>query len=217
MRDPEKVKLEMEEKDQIIMDAAKTLFLEKRMEAVRMEEVIKASGFGRATVFRHYKNKCLLAIHLMAREWKKYMDELDRMRPLDTIGEIPAIDRFIYTLDSYIDMYRNHKDLLILNDNFNYYVTHAVTVEEQEALDQFRRSISSADTRFRLMYEKAKEDGTLRTDQPQEEFIRITLHTMMAACTHYASGFVWGAKANKDYTSELEELKKMLIDYATKK
>lgn len=219
MRDPEKVKQEMAEKDNVIMDVAKKLFLEKRIEAVKMEDVIAASGYGRATVFRHYKNKCLLVIALLTREWKKYMDELDSKRPIETIDEIPAIDRFIYTLDSYIDMYKNYKDLLILNDNFNHYVTHAVTEDEQEALDKFQKALGSVDYRFHLMYEKAKEDGTIRTDKPEEEFFRITLHTMMAACGHYAGGFVWRSKDgnDNDYTSELVELKNMLIKFATTK
>lgn len=217
MRDPEKVRLEMEQKDQRIMDAAKKLFLEKRMEAVTMDEIIKECGFGKATVFRHYKNKCLLVIDLMAREWKVYMDELDRKRPMESIGDIPAIDRFIYTLDSYIDMYQNHKDLLILNDNFNHYAIHAVTENEQEALDKFQSALTTADVRFHLLYEKAKEDGTIRTDKPEDEFFRITLHTMLAACSYYAGGFVWRTKidADKDYTSELLELKDMLIHFAT--
>lgn len=216
MRNPEKVKQEMAQKDQVILDVAKKLFLEKRMEGVTMNEIVKASGIGRATVFRHYKSKNMIVIDLLAREWKNYMDELDRNRPIETVGDIPAINRFIYTLDSYIDMYKHHKDLLILNDNFNYYISHAVTDEEQEALEKFRKAIQSADIRFHLMYEKAKEDKTLRTDMAEEEFIRITLHTMMATCQHYAGGFIWGAKidSENDYTSELVALKEMLIQYA---
>ena len=42
------------------------------------------------------------------------------------------------------------------------------------------------------MYEKAKEDHTLRTDIPFEEFMRQTVHVMMAVCTYYANGFFGG-------------------------
>lgn len=217
MRDPEKVKIEMAKKDEIILDAAKKLFLEKSIEAVKMDEIVAECGFGRATVFRHYKSKCMLVISLLSREWKKRMDSLDDSRPIEGVLDIPAIDRFIYTLDFYIDMYQNYKDLLILNENFNHYIVHAVTDDEREALASFEESIASANKRFHLMYEKAKEDKTLRTDMSEDEFIRITIHTMMAACSHYAGGFVWGAKSDKnaDYTRELISLKEMLIHYAT--
>lgn len=42
----------------------------------------------------------------------------------------------------------------------------------------------------------------------------MTLHSMMAACTHYAGDFIWGAKENKDYTTELVLLKKMIVGFA---
>lgn len=63
------------------------------------------------------------------------------------------------------------------------------------------------------MYEKAKEDKTLRTDIPKEEFLRATVHTMMSACTYYAGGFIWGSEENKDYTPELLILREMILEY----
>ena len=68
-----------------------------------------------------------------------------------------------------------------------------------------------------MMYEKAKEDKTLRTDIPEEQFMRVTVHTMMTACAHYAGGFVWGAENNVDYTGDLLLLKEMILNYATKR
>ena len=42
----------------------------------------------------------------------------------------------------------------------------------------------SANTRFHMMYEKAKEDKTFKTDMAEEEFMRVTVHTMMTACAY---------------------------------
>ena len=151
-------------------------------------------------------------VAVCAAKWKEYLDELDAKRPLSSIGDIPAIDRFTFTLDSYIDMYRYHKDLLQYNDNFNHYVTHEGVREEQ--LEEFHASLYSVDTRLEWMYEKAKEDHTFRTDIPREEFFRVTVHTMMTACAYYAGGFIWGAENNKDYTPELLRIKEMILNYA---
>lgn len=122
------------------------------------------------------------------------------------------IGRFIFTLDSYIGMYQNHKDLLQYNDNFNNYITHQTV--RQEELANFHASLNSVNTRLHMMYAKAKEDKTFRTDIPEEQFMRVTVHTMMAACTHYAGGFIWGATDNKDYTGDLLILKEMILNYA---
>lgn len=201
-----------EARRRMIIDTAFRIFVEQKIEPVSMGEIASAAGIGRATLFRYYANKLELVIAVCAAKWKEYLDELDAKRPLSSIGDIPAIDRFTFTLDSYIDMYRHHKDLLQYNDNFNHYVTHEGVREEQ--LKEFHASLYSVDTRLEWMYEKAKEDHTFRTDIPREEFMRVTVHTMMTACAYYAGGFIWGAEDNKDYTPELLRIKEMILNYA---
>lgn len=199
-------------RNQRIIDTAFRLFVEKKIEAVSMDEVAKEAGVGRATLFRCYNNKTELAIAVCASKWKAYLDKLDEVRPISSIHDIPAIGRFIFTLDSYIGMYQNHKDLLQYNDNFSNYITHQTV--RQEELANFHASLNSVNTRLHMMYAKAKEDKTFRTDIPEEQFMRVTVHTMMAACTHYAGGFIWGATDNKDYTGDLLILKEMILNYA---
>ena len=211
MRDPEKVKKEMKERDGLILDTAFDIFVVKKIEAVSMDEIAEAAGVGRATVFRYYKNKRDLVISVCSRKWKQYLDELDRVRPISSIGNISALDRLIFTMDQYIEMYQNHKDLLIYNDNFNHFVR--LEGKEDDKLVEFHQSLWSADTRFHMMYEKAKEDHSFRTDIPEDEFMHVTVQTMMAACTHYAGGFIWGSEENKDYTKELLLLKDMILSY----
>lgn len=194
-----------------IIDTAFRIFVEKKIEAVSMSEIAEAAGVGRATLFRCYANKTELVIAVCAAKWKEYLDDLDARRPISSIVEIPAIDRFIFTLDSYIEMYQNRKDLLQYNDNFNHYVTHEKC--ESDQFTDYHASLYSANTRLHLMYEKAKEDHTFRTDIPEDEFMRVTVHTMMAVCAHYAGGFIWGAQDNKDYTPELLLLKDMILNY----
>lgn len=198
-------------RNQKIIDTAFQIFVERKIEPVSMGEIADAVGIGRATLFRCYANKTELVIAVCAAKWKAYLDKLDEVRPLSSIENIPAIDRFIFTLDSYIWMYQNYKELLLYNDNFNHYVTHEGV--DKEKLKEFHRSLYSVNTRLDWMYEKAKEDKTFRTDIPKEEFMRATVHTMMSACAYYAGGFIWGSEENKDYTPELLMLKQMILNY----
>lgn len=85
---------------------------------------------------------------------------------------------------------------------------------KDKQLEEFHASLYSVNTRLEWMYEKAKEDHTFRTDIPRDEFFRVTVHTMMTACTYCASGFIWGSEDNKDYTSELLRIKEMILNYA---
>ena len=201
------------ERNQRIIDTAFRLFVEKKIEAVSMDEVAKEAGVGRATLFRCYNNKTELAIAVCASKWKAYLDKLDEARPISSIHDIPAIGRFIFTLDSYIGMYQNHKDLLQYNENVNHFVSHSGGVETAGMMADFHASLYSVDTRLHMMYKRAQEDHTFRTDIPEEEFMRVTVHTMMTACAYYAGGFIWGSKNNKDYTPELLRVKEMILNY----
>lgn len=213
MSKSEKQMAKESERNRKILETAFRIFVERKIEPVSMGEIAEAAGIGRASLFRYYPNKLELVIAVCAKEWKEYMDELDRTRPISSVGEIPAIDRLIFTLDSYIDMYQNHKALLQYNDNFNYYVSHMGVSKDNESLTEFHKALYSVNTRLHMMYEKAKADHTFRTDLPEEEFMRVTVHTMMAACEYYAEGFIWGSEENRDYTPELLILKEMILGY----
>ena len=64
-------------RNQRIIDTAFRLFVEKKIEAVSMDEVAKEAGVGRATLFRCYNNKTELAIAVCESKWKAYLDKLD--------------------------------------------------------------------------------------------------------------------------------------------
>ena len=140
-------------------------------------------------------------------------DKLDESRPISSVGEISALDRLIFTLDSYIEMYQNYKELLCYNDNFNHYVSRVG--RDNEHLAAFHESLYSVNVRLHNMFEKAKEDKSFRTDIPEGEFLRVTVQTMMGAGEHYAKGFIWGSEKGRDYTPELLRIKEMILNYAT--
>ena len=196
-----------------ILNTAFDIFVEKTIEAVSMGEIAEAAGVGRATLFRYYPSKLELVIEVCGKKWKDVFDELDRCRPISSVGEIPALDRLIFTLDTYIALYQNYKELLCYNDNFNHYVSRVG--EDNERLAEFHESLYSVDVRLHNMYEKAKEDKSFRTDIPEGEFMRVTVQTMMGAGEHYAKGFIWGSEKEHDYTQELLRLKEMIINYVT--
>ena len=145
-----------------ILDVAFRLFVDQKIESVTMGEIAKEAGIGRATLFRYFPGKLELVIAVNTKKWKDYLDELDDRRPISSIGDIPAIGRLTFTLDSYIDMYQNNKDLLRYNDNFNHYVSHSGRKDLK--MDEFNKALYSVNTRLHKMYEKAKEDNYLGTD-----------------------------------------------------
>ena len=62
------------------------------------------------------------------------------------------------------------------------------------------------------MYETAKQDGTLRTDIPEQKIFSTTLHLMLAAVTRYAVGLIYQGGEPEE---ELTALKEMLMQRYT--
>ena len=136
------MKINQKEKDmrrEKILDVAFRLFVDQKIESVTMGEIAKEAGIGRATLFRYFPGKLELVIAVNTKKWKDYLDELDDRRPISSIGDIPAIGRLTFTLDSYIDMYQNNKDLLRYNDNFNHYVSHSGRKDLK--MDEFNKAL----------------------------------------------------------------------------
>ena len=65
-----------------------------------------------------------------------------------------------------------------------------------------------------MVYERAEQDHTIRTDESEEEMFSTTFHLMLAAVTRYAIGLVYIPESGFDAEKELEKLKEaMLLRY----
>ena len=99
-----------QERNRKIIDMAFQVFVKRKIEGVSMAEIAEAAGVGRATLFRCYPSKMELVIAVCSVKWKEYLDNLDAARPISGLQDIPAIDRLTFSLDCYVDMYRNHRN-----------------------------------------------------------------------------------------------------------
>ena len=193
---------------QRIIEGAFRVFSERAIEPVKMPDVAKAAGVGVATVYRYFGTKTDLVLAVGTAVWGKYI-----RGSADTMSDtFTARQRFEYYLDSFLDLYRRHKDLLRFNQFFNVYISEEGISDDSKR--EYTEMIDALSARFHRMYEIAKKDRTIRTDVPEREMFSSTLHLMLAAVTRYAVGLVY--KGGGDPESELTMLKQMLLrEYAT--
>ena len=196
-----------EARRQEIMDTAFRLFTEKSIEGVTFDEIAKATGHGIATIFRHFPTKATLVLAVAEKVWGEYTS-----RKYDTAVEgKTAAEVFEFYLDSFIDQYQNHRDLLRFNQLFNIYVKgEGIPAED---LDPYHRMIDALEERFHRNYLLGQQDGTLRTEAPEKEMFSATLHLMLAVVTRYAVGLVYDSGI--DPMRELELQKEMLMQRYT--
>ena len=209
MRNTEKDAVEMAERRKMILDAGFRLFAEKTIDPVSMNDVAKAAGVGIATLYRYYSTKQELVLAISTRVWENYIVENSRQRAALVSKGMNAGQEFEFYLNSFIDAYRNHADILRFNQFFNVYVANEEV--SPEIMKPYLKIINGLAEQFHAMYEQAKSDHSLRTDFPEKQMFSATLHIMLAAVTHYAVGLVYQPGPESDSESELLLLRDVLL------
>ncbi len=195
------------------LDRAYELFSTETIDSVSMQDVADASGYGVATLYRYFRTKPALVVAVATWQWEKFIEEKTHSFTPDVRESMTAGKRYEMYLDSFVELYKEHKDLLRFNQFFNIYIQSENV--DQEGLQSYRSIIDVVRKGFHEVYQKAKEDHTLRTDIPEEEIFSTTLHMMLAAVTRYAVGLVYIPKKGFDPIREIETLKEMFKDWYT--
>ena len=199
----------MADRHNLILSTAFQLLLENTIEKVTMTDVANACGIGVATLYRYYQTKANLVLAVNTRIWNDYTKSVIQTQDEKKISFLCAADRMKSFLDIFIDLYRDHKDILRFNQFFNIYVQSEKI--HREEMDSYHGVIQIIAERFHSLYEDAKRDKTLRTDISEEEMFSMSLHIMLAAVTRYAVGLVYLPENGPDPEKELIMLRDMLM------
>ena len=209
MRNTEKDFAEMSERREAMLGTGFRLFAENGIEHVSMQQVADACGVGVATLYRYFNTKLVFVIAIGTRKWDDYLKYVREMQSISNAENMTAAEEFRFFLEFYTDLYRNQKDILCFNQDFNNYVQHEGATAEQ--LRPYIEVIGSIGRMFHRIYEKAKKDGTLRTDMPEEKMFASTTHIMLAVAVRYAQGLLYSGDSEADMTDEMNMLKDMIV------
>lgn len=211
MRDPELDHATMIERRENMLSAAYRLFTEKSITAVSLEEIAKEAGCGKKTLLRYYDSKPGLVIAVAERQWEQFTRENRKRRPNENFDGMTAEEIFIFYLDSFLELYRNHKDLLRYNQLFNVYLqSEKVDAGTMKPYEEMIRGLAK---RFHIVYERAEQDHTIRTDIPEMEMFSTTLHLMLAVVTRYAVGLAFQPEGFDDEKELVFQKEAILSQY----
>ena len=185
------------------------LFSTKSIEAISMRNVAEAVGCGSVSAYRYFGSKPDFVVAVAAWKWEQFREKNIKRRPKVNFEGMTAAEIYEFTLDSFLVLYRDHRDLLRFNQFFNVYVQSENI--DVGMLGPYREMIRRFREGFHIMYLKAGQDKTVRTDEPEEEMFSKTIHLMLAAVTRYAVGLVYVPENGFDAEKELELQKNMLL------
>lgn len=194
---------EKEKRREEMLAAAFHLFSERSIESVQMADIAKETGYTRRSLNRYFSEKDNLVVAVSAWAMESFTRENRKSSPEKT-GT--AAETYAFFLDSFLRLYREHSDILRFNQHFNIYVKARGIDTEQ--MMPYSGMVDGIRERFHAVYLKGEQDGTLRTDIPEEKIFSATLHLMLAAVTRYAVGLAY--ETGVDPEEELMTLRDML-------
>ena len=192
--------------DQII-EACFKMFAENGIEQVTMTELAQASDVGRMTLFRYFPTKTELVVAISTYKWKEFIEWHNSLLSAEEIEMLTGAEYLKFFIYSFLELYRDHKDILRLNYNFNSFLIYQKGTVEQK--QPYQEMVDALAAQFHTLYERGRLDGTLNTDIPEQTMFSSIFHIMLAAVTRYALGL---AIVNEsDPESELVMLADMML------
>lgn len=202
--DPKQDALQKEETNRRILDAGFYIFSEKSIDKVSMANVANKAGIGIATLYRYYRTKPELVVAVGTHVWSNFIRDYTPIRNDD---KMTAVEELEFFLDSFLELYKNHKKLLCFNQFFNIYIRNEAV--PKKALNSYNEMVDKLAIRFHRIYVKGENDKTLCTEMSEKEMFLSIVHLMLAAVTRYAIGLVY-EKDSESY-KELILLKNMIM------
>ena len=202
--DPKQDALQKEETNRRILDAGFCIFSEMSIDKVSMANVANKAGIGIATLYRDYRTKPELVVAVGTHVWSNF---IRNYTPIRNDDKITAVEELEFFLDSFLELYKNHKKLLCFNQFFNIYIRNEAV--PPKALNSYNEMVDKLAMRFHRTYVKGERDKTLCTEMSEKAMFLSIVHLMLAAVTRYAIGLVY-EKDSESY-KELILLKNMIM------
>lgn len=202
------------EKRQFIMESAFRLFAERGIEPVTVIDIAKASGVGKVTLFRYFPSKLDLVIAIATWKWEEYINWHNSLHSPEEIAQMTGAERLRFFLDAFLDLYRNHSDILRFNYDFNSFLRYEAGTADQK--QPYMKLVDALGAQFHELYVCGAQDGTLNTDVSEQAMFSSSFHILLAAVTRYAAGLAYVYEEGSSPESELVMLEELLLSRFTK-
>ena len=116
-----------------LLEKGYELFSTKSIESIGMRDVAKAVGCGSTSAYRYYGSKPDFVVAVATWKWVQFQEENKKRRPNADTEKMTAAEIFKFYLDSFIELYRNHRDEMVKNSLPEWMSREAEAVEETGA------------------------------------------------------------------------------------
>ena len=191
-RNIERDKREADRRKNQLIEAGFRLFSQNGIETVSLQKVADAANVSTATM------------------WDEVWQEALGDPGTNHFEHFTAYQGIEFYADRMIALYKNRPEVLRFSGEYKTYMNRRGNMEDKQ-LREHLDVLKPMQLLFHGMYERAKVDGSIRTDIPEEEMFITSSITMLSMAERYAQGLVWLNDPKDDHTQELLHLKEMLL------
>lgn len=196
-----------------ILEAGFRLFSERGIENVSMNTVAEAAGVGPTTLFKYYQTKEKLVIAISGMAWSAVWQENYAQVGLEQYAQLSAYEMIRNYTKNMIYLYQKHPALLRFSSNYKTFINRQHTKDED--LKEHLDPLESIHSVFRIAYQRAQTDHSIRTDIPEDVLFTTIAIGMLAMAERYAQGIVWASRGEEDHTQELLIAEEMILTWCT--
>lgn len=210
-RNIEKDTQEEARRRQQILEAGFRLFSEQGIENVSMNTVAAAAEVGPTTLFKYYQTKEKLVVAISGMAWSAVWQEDYAQTGLEQFAQLSAYEMIRNYTDIMIRLYQQQPALLRFSGNYKTFINRQHT--QAEELKEHLEPLESIHSVFRVAYQRAQTDHSIRTDIPEDVLFTAIAIGMLAMAERYAQGIVWASRGEEDHTQELQIAQEMILSW----
>lgn len=196
-----------------ILEAGFRLFSEQGIENVSMNAVAAAADVGPTTLFKYYQTKEKLVVAISGMAWSAVWHESYSRVGLEQYAKLSAYEMIRNYTENMIWLYQNQPALLRFSSNYKTFINRQHTKKDE--LKEHLDPLESIHSVFRIAYQRAQVDHSIRTDIPEDVLFTTIAIGMLAMAERYAQGIVWASRGEEDHTQELRIAQEMILSWCT--
>lgn len=176
-RNIERDKREADRRKNQLIEAGFRLFSQNGIETVSLQKVADAANVSPATMYKYFLTKEKLLIAISAKVWDEVWQEALGDPGTNHFEHFTAYQGIEFYADRMIALYKNRPEVLRFSGEYKTYMNRRGNMEDKQ-LREHLDVLKPMQLLFHGMYERAKVDGSIRTDIPEEEMFITSSITM---------------------------------------
>ena len=178
-RNIERDKREADRRKNQLIEAGFRLFSQNGIETVSLQKVADAANVSPATMYKYFLTKEKLLIAISAKVWDEVWQEALGDPGTNHFEHFTAYQGIEFYADRMIALYKNRPEVLRFSGEYKTYMNRRGNMEDKQ-LREHLDVLKPMQLLFHGMYERAKVDGSIRTDIPEEEMFITSSITMLS-------------------------------------